>query len=154
MVAVFHAGPAHADIDTDFANQLHAYGIYGPRDENAWLAKLICKQLTTRVDETAFATATFLKTNLDRTTSTGRCGSSSAQPSTPTAPSRHRRCNRSQCHCENEHGARMKNASTPAVRPAVTRSFAIGLIAAATVALGPFGRAAADATDNFPIPTG
>jgi lipid-binding SYLF domain-containing protein len=48
----------------------------------------------------------------------------------------------------------MKNASTLAVRPAVTRSFAIGLITAATVALGPFGRAAADATDNFPIPTG
>jgi hypothetical protein len=44
------AAPAHPDVDTDFANQLHTYGIYGPRDENAWLAKLICKWLTTRVD--------------------------------------------------------------------------------------------------------
>jgi hypothetical protein len=70
MAAVFLAAPAHADVDTDFANQLHAYGIYGPRDENAWLAKLTCKRLTTGVDENAFASARFLKTNLARTTST------------------------------------------------------------------------------------
>jgi hypothetical protein len=35
MVAL--AAPAHADPDADFANQLHGYGIYGPRDYNAWL---------------------------------------------------------------------------------------------------------------------
>ena len=70
MAAACLAVPAHADVDTDFANQLHVYGIYGPRDENAWLAKLACKRLTTRVDGTAFASATFLKTNLARTTST------------------------------------------------------------------------------------
>lgn len=70
LAAVVLAAPAHADIDTDFANQLHTYGIYGPRDENTWLAKLTCKRLTTRVDGTAFASATFLKTNLARTTST------------------------------------------------------------------------------------
>jgi hypothetical protein len=27
--AVTLAPPAHADVDTDFANQLHIYGIYG-----------------------------------------------------------------------------------------------------------------------------
>jgi hypothetical protein len=71
VAAVFLATPAaHADVDTDFANQLRTYGIYGPRDENAWLAKLTCKRLTTRVDGTAFVSATFLKTNLARTTST------------------------------------------------------------------------------------
>jgi hypothetical protein len=70
VAAVFLAAPAYADVDTDFANRLHTYGIYGPRDENAWLAKLTCKRLTTRVDGTAFASATFLKTNLARTTST------------------------------------------------------------------------------------
>jgi hypothetical protein len=26
------AVPARADVDTDFANQLHTYGIYGQRD--------------------------------------------------------------------------------------------------------------------------
>lgn len=70
LAAVVLAAPVHADVDTDFANQLHTYGIYGPRDENAWLAKLTCKRLSTRVDGTAFASATFLKTNLARTTST------------------------------------------------------------------------------------
>jgi hypothetical protein len=30
--AVALAAPAHADVDSDFANQLHGYGIYGPRD--------------------------------------------------------------------------------------------------------------------------
>jgi hypothetical protein len=70
MAAACLAAPAHADVDTDFANQLHSYGIYGPRDENAWLAELTCKRLTTRVDGTAFASARFLKTNLARTTST------------------------------------------------------------------------------------
>ena len=29
--AVTLAAPAHADVDTDFANQLHGYGIYGPK---------------------------------------------------------------------------------------------------------------------------
>ena len=37
VAAVAVAAPAHADPDIDFANQLHGYGIYGPRDYNAWL---------------------------------------------------------------------------------------------------------------------
>jgi hypothetical protein len=45
--AVALAAPAHADVDTDFANQLHGYGVYGPRDYNAWLGKLTCNRLGT-----------------------------------------------------------------------------------------------------------
>ena len=33
------AAPAHADPDTDFANELHVYGIYGQKDYNAWIGK-------------------------------------------------------------------------------------------------------------------
>jgi hypothetical protein len=39
------APSAHADVDTDFANELHAYGIYGPKDYNAWPAKITCDRL-------------------------------------------------------------------------------------------------------------
>jgi hypothetical protein len=39
------AVPARADVDTDFANQAHTYGIYGQRDYNAWLAKITCERL-------------------------------------------------------------------------------------------------------------
>jgi hypothetical protein len=46
----------------------------------------------------------------------------------------------------------MKIASTPLVRRAITRSVALGLLAVATVALAPADLAAADATDDFPIP--
>jgi len=38
--AVALAPSAHADVDTDFADELHGYGIYGQRDYNAWLAKI------------------------------------------------------------------------------------------------------------------
>jgi hypothetical protein len=31
------AVPEHADVDTDFANELHTYGIYGQMDHNACL---------------------------------------------------------------------------------------------------------------------
>jgi hypothetical protein len=44
------AAPAHADPDTDFANQLHGYGIYGPRDYTAWLGKIPCERLGNGID--------------------------------------------------------------------------------------------------------
>jgi hypothetical protein len=36
------AGPAYADadVDTNFADQLHRYNIYGPRDYNARLGRV------------------------------------------------------------------------------------------------------------------
>ena len=64
------ASPAQADRDTDFAEQLHAIGIYGQRDYNAWLAKIMCKRLHTGLDQNAFASADFLSKNLPRDTTT------------------------------------------------------------------------------------
>ena len=69
-VAITLAAPAHADVDTDFANQLHTYGIYGPRDYNAWLAKITCERLANGVDTNADKSAQFLSHNLARDTST------------------------------------------------------------------------------------
>ena len=66
------AAPAHADVDTDFANQLHGYGIYGQRDYNAWLAKITCKRLGNGLDSTAEKSAEFLSHNLPRGTTTAQ----------------------------------------------------------------------------------
>lgn len=67
-LAVAVAGPAHADPDTDFSNELHIYGIYGPKDYNAWIGKIECKRLRTGLDANAAEAAVFLKTNLPRGT--------------------------------------------------------------------------------------
>ena len=66
------AAPAHADVDTDFANQLHVYGIYGQRDYNAWLAKITCKRLGNGLDTSAEKSAEFLSHNLPRGTDTAQ----------------------------------------------------------------------------------
>ena len=70
MVAL--AAPAHADPDADFANQLHGYDIYGPRDYNAWLAKITCERLHNGLDTTADKSAHFALINLPRDTSTAQ----------------------------------------------------------------------------------
>ncbi|MGH3561691.1 MAG: DUF732 domain-containing protein [Mycobacterium sp.] len=62
------AAPAHADVDTDFAHQLHSYGIYGPRDYNAWLGKIVCKRLATGTDADAATSVRFISTNMPRGT--------------------------------------------------------------------------------------
>ena len=67
--AVVFAAPVHADPDTDFANELHTYGIYGQKDYNAWIGKIECKRLRTGLDANATEAAVFLKTNLPRGTS-------------------------------------------------------------------------------------
>lgn len=66
---VLTAPGAHADIDTDFADQSHTYGIYGSRDYNAWIGKITCERLATHLDASAFESAAFLKGNLARTVS-------------------------------------------------------------------------------------
>ena len=58
------AVPARADVDTDFANQLHTYGIYGQRDYNAWLAKITCERLDDGLDSNAEKSAVFLSPTL------------------------------------------------------------------------------------------
>jgi hypothetical protein len=67
-VAIALPAPAHADDDTDFANQLHTYGIYGPRDYNAWLAKIVCDRLHKGVDANALESTHFVALNLPRGT--------------------------------------------------------------------------------------
>ena len=62
------AWPARADPDTDFANELHGYGIYGQKDYNAWIGKITCKRLRTGLDANASEAAVFLHKNLDKDT--------------------------------------------------------------------------------------
>jgi hypothetical protein len=70
--AVMLAAPAYADVDTDFANQLHGYGIYGQKDYNAWLAKITCKRLGNGLDSSAEKSAVFLSHNLPQGTATAQ----------------------------------------------------------------------------------
>jgi hypothetical protein len=70
VVAVSISPAAHADADTDFAAQLHTYGIYGPKDYNAWIGKIVCQRMYNNVDHDAFQSAKFLTGNLDRQNTT------------------------------------------------------------------------------------
>ncbi|WP_018599865.1 DUF732 domain-containing protein [Mycobacterium sp. 155] len=70
--AIAFAAPAHAEIDTDFANQLHTFGIYGQRDYNAWIAKIACKRLHNGVDHDAYQSAKFVATNLAKDSTTAQ----------------------------------------------------------------------------------
>ena len=71
-MAIALAAPAHADDDTEFANQLHTYGIYGPRDYNAWLGKIACDRLGRGHDADAFQSANFILRNLPQHTTVGQ----------------------------------------------------------------------------------
>jgi Protein of unknown function (DUF732) len=71
-LAIALAAPAHADVDTDFANQLHDYGIYGQKDFNAWLGKIACDRLGSGLDHDAYASTTFLSRNLPRQSTTAQ----------------------------------------------------------------------------------
>jgi hypothetical protein len=71
-MAIILAAPAHADPDTDFANQLHTYGIYGPKDYNAWLGKIVCKRLGVGLDPDAYKSAGFILTNLPQHSTTAQ----------------------------------------------------------------------------------
>jgi hypothetical protein len=64
--AIIFAAPANADVDSDFANELHSYGIYGPKDFNAWIGKIACKRFRTGLDADAYESAAFLKLNLNK----------------------------------------------------------------------------------------
>jgi hypothetical protein len=60
------AAPAHADPDTDFANELHTYGIYGQKDFNAWIGKITCKRIYNGVDTDANKSAQFISMQLQK----------------------------------------------------------------------------------------
>lgn len=64
--AVTLAIPAHADPDTDFANELHTYGIYGPKDYNAWIGKITCQRMRNNIDPAIADSASFVNKNIPR----------------------------------------------------------------------------------------
>lgn len=70
IMSVAFAAPAAADPDTAFANELHLYGIYGQKDYNAWIGKIMCKRITTGVDPDVFATANFVHNQLQKDATT------------------------------------------------------------------------------------
>ncbi|GAC1399174.1 MAG: DUF732 domain-containing protein [Mycobacterium sp.] len=66
------AAPAHADPDTDFANELHTYGIYGGKDYNAWIGKIACKRLDRGVDADVNNSAQFVFNQLEKGSTTAQ----------------------------------------------------------------------------------
>jgi hypothetical protein len=70
--AVVLAAPAHADPDVDFASELHTYGIYGPKDYNAWIGKITCDRLGRGVDADAYKSAAFISLNLPKGSTTAQ----------------------------------------------------------------------------------
>ena len=70
--AVALAAPAQADPDVDFANVLHTYGIYGPKDYNAWIAKITCQRLDNGLDKDAAMSAKFVFRQLPKDSTTAQ----------------------------------------------------------------------------------
>jgi Protein of unknown function (DUF732) len=68
--AVVFAAPALADPDTDFANELHTYGIYGGKDYNAWIGKIVCKRLDNGLNRDADKSAKFVFVQLPKGSTT------------------------------------------------------------------------------------
>ena len=69
IAAVAIPAVAHADPDTDFANQLHTYGVYGPKDYNAWIGKLTCRRIG-NIDPDVYASAKFVSIQLPKGSTT------------------------------------------------------------------------------------
>lgn len=72
VLSLVFAAPAAADPDTDFANELHTYGIYGQKDYNAWIGKIMCKRIYTNVDPDVFASANFVRNQLHKDATTAQ----------------------------------------------------------------------------------
>ena len=70
--ALVFAAPAYADPDTDFANELHTYGIYGGKDYNAWIGKITCKRLYNGTDADANKSAQFVFNQLEKGSTTAQ----------------------------------------------------------------------------------
>jgi hypothetical protein len=69
-LALSLAPAASADPDEAFAEQLHSYGIYGQKDFNAWIGKLMCKRLRNGHDPDAFTSADFVFGQLQKGSTT------------------------------------------------------------------------------------
>lgn len=71
--AIALAAPAQADdYDYPFKNTVNGFGVYGPQDQLAWLAKISCDRIGRGVDGDAYKSATFIQRNLPRGTSQGQ----------------------------------------------------------------------------------
>jgi hypothetical protein len=70
--AVVLAPAAQADPDTDFANELHSFGVYGPRDYNAWIGKIACKRMYDGLDGDAYKSAHFISLQLPKGSTTAQ----------------------------------------------------------------------------------
>jgi hypothetical protein len=68
--AVVFAAPALADPDTDFADELHTYGIYGGKDCNAWIGRIVRKRLDNGLDRNADKSAKFVFLQLPKGSTT------------------------------------------------------------------------------------
>jgi hypothetical protein len=66
------SGIARADPDSDFARDLHTYGIYGQKDYNAWIGKIACKRMYTNVDHDAYQSAKFVSAQLQKDSTTAQ----------------------------------------------------------------------------------
>ncbi|HUH69953.1 MAG TPA: DUF732 domain-containing protein [Mycobacterium sp.] len=67
------AAPAPADdYDAPFQDIIHRFGIYGPQDYDAWLAKISCERLARGVDGDAYKSAAFIQRNLPMGTTEGQ----------------------------------------------------------------------------------
>jgi hypothetical protein len=71
LAAPAQAAPEH-DYDTDFMNEIHQYGIYGPQDYDAWLAKITCERMRNGTDADAHKSQAFILRNLPRGTTEGQ----------------------------------------------------------------------------------
>ena len=71
--AISLAGPAQADdYDYTFKNTVNTFGVFGPQDQLAWLAKISCDRIGRGVDGDPYKSATFVQRNLPRGTTEGQ----------------------------------------------------------------------------------
>jgi Protein of unknown function (DUF732) len=71
--AIALAAPAQADdYDSTFKNTVNAFGVYGPQDQLAWLAKISCDRIGRGLDGDPYKSANFVQHNLPRGTTEGQ----------------------------------------------------------------------------------
>lgn len=73
VATIAFAAPAQADdYDTTFKNTVNHFGVYGPQDQLAWLAKISCERIGRGVDGDPYEAANFIQRNLPRGTTEGQ----------------------------------------------------------------------------------
>jgi Protein of unknown function (DUF732) len=71
--AIALAAPAQADdYDYTFKNTVNGFGVYGPQDQLAWLAKISCDRIGRGVDGDPYKSANFIQRNLPLGTTQGQ----------------------------------------------------------------------------------